>query len=275
MSNNAIAVWDLTIKKGTLHNEDVEKFFIEFCKAYTFQEELGKETGYAHYQARIRLNTKLRLNGLHDLCKANGIIAHMTPTVAANHGKQPFYCMKSDTRVAGPWRDAVNKEYIPRDWVVKKVRPWQIQCINTPKSNRHVNVIYDPKGGLGKSQIYKTACSMGKRAYTIMPTSGWNEIQQNLCSELMAKEDREPDLFIVNFNKAFPPKAMGPALNGVETILDGELKDGRYKTAKWRYEMSTVWIFTNQIIPKNLLSLDRWVEWKVVNDQLVKITNEN
>jgi hypothetical protein len=130
--------------------------------------------------------------------------------------------------------------------------------------------LVDFAGGLGKSFVYKAGIAMGKRIYKMDPTSGFKEITRDLCSKLMAANDRSPEIVIVNFNRSFPKKSMGCAMCGIETILDGEVQDDRYTTKLWRFDAPSVWVFANRDIPEDMMSADRWKKWCVRGNMLVE-----
>lgn len=66
-----------------------------------------------------------------------------------------FYVSKEETRVDGPFTNE-NEVYIPSDVLkMTTLRPWQQSLLDTltPYSERSVDIVYDPIGNNGKSQI--------------------------------------------------------------------------------------------------------------------------
>ena len=125
----------------------------EFSSNYSSEEEDEEEEdeGYIHYQGKISLMKRRRLNELVNLCKVNSLHlskAHWSPS--SNNGLgQVFYCMKLDTRIAGPWQDTDEPEIVmPRQLRhIKELRPWQQEICDRSQYNwnpRTINWIYDP-----------------------------------------------------------------------------------------------------------------------------------
>lgn len=255
-------VWDLTVPVNKTHTKaSMFELFNKHCKKWTFQEELG-ESGYAHWQCRVSLKKRAFA-----IWVKTHMPGHSSRTSSQNMGND-FYVMKPDTRIAGPWKDEASIEYIPTSWK-RTPYTWQQQIIDSEPSDRHVNILVDFEGGLGKSFVYKAAIAQGIRCYKMDPTSGFKEITRDLCSKLTKANDKTPELVIVNFNRGFPAKSMACAMCGLETILDGEVQDDRYATKLWRFDAPAVWVFANREIPEKLMSMDRWKKWKVVDEKLV------
>jgi len=86
---------------GTLNNPDVDPsdYLLMWSKHASYvcgQLEEGKE-GTRHIQFFVNLGGQQRLSALKKVCSK----AHFEP-VMINNGAHD-YCMKEDTRVAGPW----------------------------------------------------------------------------------------------------------------------------------------------------------------------------
>lgn len=77
------------------------------------------------------------------------------------------YVTKLDSRVAGPWSDKDEISELPDDWLDGLVEPCPFQqsildLMKQKPDRRVVNLLYDPKGNTGKSEIYSFAKSQIK-----------------------------------------------------------------------------------------------------------------
>jgi hypothetical protein len=69
---------------------------------WVFQMEMGKETGYEHYQCTTFLNNPRRRKDVFRVLKEHGIVDADIEVVRKKDAASR-YCSKSDTRIAGPW----------------------------------------------------------------------------------------------------------------------------------------------------------------------------
>lgn len=77
---------------------------IDADASWVFQMEMGKETGYEHYQCTIFLsnNKSRRRKDVFRVLKEHGIVDADIEVVRKKDAASR-YCSKSDTRIAGPW----------------------------------------------------------------------------------------------------------------------------------------------------------------------------
>lgn len=117
--------------------------------------------------------------------------------------------------------------------------------------DRHINIIYDVRGNLGKSIMCEYLEYEGL-AFEIPPF--------RLMEDIMA--------FIMNF-KVYPcymvdmPRGMkkdklGEFYSGLETLKNGLAYDKRYEGKKIRFDRPQIFVFTNSLPDFNLMSPDRW-----------------
>ena len=106
-----------------------------------------EDEGFIHYQGRISLIKKKRLQELVKLCKAMDFYRfHWSPTSkeVADSG-DIFYVMKADTRIAGPWANTdPEKQYTPRQIrMIDELRHWQQEIVDNLQvfDTRSINVI--------------------------------------------------------------------------------------------------------------------------------------
>lgn len=155
------------IKRGHRLAEDLKLFFDKMCNQYVFQLEDSRggedERANFHFQCRINCTDRKRCS---TIAKAVGEefgfnFYRISVTATNSNPKTKFdYCMKSDTRVAGPWSDRIL--YLGEDLIPDRdMYPWQRDIYSMSQndaewfSKRKIFNVYDPEGGHGKSSIVK------------------------------------------------------------------------------------------------------------------------
>lgn len=256
-----VAVYDLTIKEEGLSVDDVKQWFNDIAKKWVFQLEQGSETGYRHYQCRISLKVKTRLNTfIKDIpdeftsCKVS---------VTSNECKtNNFYVLKRDTRLEGPW--ANTDRVVPR-WLADEPKwyPWQqsvIDRINNNASTREVNIIVDCEGNKGKSFL---ACWLGARG--IISRIPFMNDTKDIARMIMDKE--KCGAYFIDLPRATNKKYMDNFIAAMEELKNGYAYDDRYHFKEEYFNPPHVWIFTNKEPDTSLLSKDRWNFWEILKSE--------
>lgn len=254
MKNNPVYVYDITIPKENISVEDLKIFFDTVAKKWTFQTEKGAETGYEHYQCRVSLNKKIRLNQCIDIFKE--VKGHVSVTCAKNMGND-FYVLKEDTRIDGPWTNV--KMFIPRD--VKKMTnlyPWQEKLLELIKTeeDRIIHYIYDPDGNKGKSSFVRY-CTVYKHALSMPPINDAKDICQAVCSM------GESPCYFIDMPRSMPKDKLQSLYAAIEQVKTGTVYDTRYKFKQLIMDPPNVVIFANVLPNYALLSKDRWTMWTI------------
>lgn len=262
-SKNALSLYDVRWSAQT--EDDQLPDFSGWCKHWSLQLEKS-DTGYLHFQGRISLIKKRRLQEIKPLLDdAWDAQIWMAPTSNNAFGEW-FYVMKADTRVKGPWTDKDEKPpYIPRDLRDLVLRPWQ-QMIVDSKDNfdaRAVNVVYDPHGSNGKSIIrrYIGAHRIGQ---VIPPLESFKE----LMGIIMCKPKRK--LYVVDMPRGMEKRRLTDFWAAMENLKDGNAFDTRYTFKEQYFDPPALWVFTNTVPNVKLLSTDRWRFWVFRGDELVR-----
>lgn len=257
-----VCVWDITIPAHITTAEILKDKFKAHCKRWTFSHEKGSTTGYEHYQCRISLKTKARLNGVKSLFDLTQ--AHFSITSSCNHDND-FYVVKEDTRIDGPWSD--KDPYIPRQIRDITMWTWQQQIIDDANiwNTRTINVIYDRKGNSGKSTLgtYLTIHKLGR---SLPPLNDFRDLMRIVMNTDKVK------LYIFDIPKAMPKKYLGPLYAGIEKIKDGYAFDDRYSFKEEYFDCPNVWVFTNEEPDETLMTQDRWKVWSIIGKRLVRTT---
>lgn len=261
--------WDFTIsdeagKTGDNGNNYFDEIIIsikKLSKHWGYQKEIGKETGYVHWQGRISLIKKLRMC---ELIKLFPIKGKWSPTSDGCKSGDAFYeyTTKEDTRVEGPWTDRDIAKYIPRQIrEVNELYPWQnfvIEKINLWDS-RHIDIIVDKQGCKGKSTLVGYCCCNGL-ARKVPALNNFKEIINMVMCMPVSKA------YFIDMPRALDKSKQGEFYSAIESIKDGHLWDNRYTYKEKWIDSPNIWIFTNVPVNKSLLSRDRWREWKITED---------
>lgn len=230
--------------------KDIKDLLIEHCKKWVFQLESGKD-GYQHYQGRLSMKIKCRINGV--IKKFPGW--HISTTSTKNKDND-FYVTKSDSRLSGPWRDTDVDVFIPIQISNLKLYPWQEMIINDANifDTRKINVVFDPVGGKGKSTLctYIGVHGIGRK----LPYSNdFRDIMRMVMCTPTSK------LYIIDMPKAISKDRLYQFFSGIEEIKNGYAYDDRYKFKEKFFNCPNIWLFTNSIPAQSMLTNDRWVYW--------------
>lgn len=263
-SKNAVAVWDFTISSEDATQEQIKNWLVAHTKAWTFQKESGVKTGYIHYQGRFSLKVKVR-TCLVDWQCADMSSVHLRPTSDENKDNM-FYVMKEDTRIEGPWTDE-DKE-IPEDIKGLEYWPWQDDVIKSADvlDTRHINIIADHDGNIGKTVLVKKACSGGDKRFRKIPATieKAEDLMQWVCSFEPAK------CYFFDLPRSMNQLNLRQLYTAIEEIKGGYAYDKRYHGKEMWFTSPQIWVFCNEVPKKEYLSKDRWVFWKVHNRTLIR-----
>lgn len=266
---NPIACYDFTINAEHIELEHLKTLCDKLAKKWCFQLERGEKTNYEHYQGRLSLKTKTRLT---TLAKKVQLPFHWSATFKDNIDNF-FYVMKDETRIDGPWMDNTteNQNYIPRQVrEIATLYPWQQHIVDNYDEwdTRHINVIIDTKGNIGKS-ILITYMRAHHLAFKIPYCNDFRDIMRMVCDVPTQR------CYVIDMPRAIKKDKLFQMFSAIEEIKNGYAYDDRYHFKEKIFDCPNIWIFMNCIPSLNLLSRDRWRLWEV-NDshELIKITTE-
>lgn len=253
---SACYVYDFTEKYGR-KPEELINWCKKFNKKWGFQREIGEQTGYDHYQGRISLTKKLRLA---ELIKQYPIEGKWSLTSEASCGERFYeYATKEDTRVEGPWTDKDVALYIPRQIrEITELLPWQNKVIEKIHQwdTRHIDVIVDKQGCIGKSILASYCCCHGM-ARKIPPLNNYKDL---MCLTMCMPTAKA---YFVDMPRALDKSKQEEFFSAMESIKDGHLWDNRYQYKEKWIDSPNIWLFTNKMPNHRLLSKDRWRFWTV------------
>jgi len=261
-------VWDLTLKwKQELTPKHVIDSLKSIAKKWGFQQEIG-ETGYRHYQIRLSLIKKSTESKLITLLKDTNLAgAHISPTNNETSGDIYYYVNKLDTRLTGtePYTDK-DPEPPPMTWQLdeflkKGPHPWMIDVFNicnTQRNMREINVIWDYKGGIGKSQFTEWLEYLGA-AEQIPFHNSYEDISAWVCSR--REQGNKAQNYIIDIPRGLKKDKLNEFYSGIESLKDGVVFDKRHRARKIRFDRPNIFIFTNtkpQDETLDMISIDRW-----------------
>lgn len=258
MSKNAVAVWDFTISSDKADLDQILSKCKEYCKKWCFQLEQGSETGFEHYQGRVSLKTRSRN------IPPFGF-GHWSVTSSENQSNS-FYCMKEETRIKGPWTDS--DPYIPRQSRGIKLLKWQQQVADSADvwDTRHIDVIIDTNGNIGKSTLITYLGCRGL-ARRIPPLESYQDFMA------MVLDTPKSRLYLVDFPRALTKGNSHCFWGALETVKDGFAFDKRYHYREAYFDSPNIWVFANHLPDTSMLSKDRWRFWRIKNGELSLCNN--
>lgn len=265
-TDNALAVWDVRWNAKGIEKDDIIKELEGVAKKYVFQLEEG-DGGYRHYQGRISLIKKRRHKEKHLLLKLfkKHPPQYLEPTCNEEAGGfnsgDSFYCMKEDTRVAGPWKDTDEVKVLTKQMQLFEVmdyRPYQESLLKmaTIFDMRKIDLIYDPLGNIGKSVFAEHLEYLGI-AEEIPPFRMMDDIFQWVATRPIKQ------CYLVDMPRGMKKDKLGDFYSGIEVIKNGVAYDKRYKAHKIRFDRPRVFVFTNSLPNFTFMSKDRWNVWNV------------
>lgn len=258
-----VCCWDLTLFAEKEQVEDVLKYLRKHSKKYCCQGEECPTTGKFHFQIRMSLAKKCRKPPFYDFCKGH---ASPTNTLASSGDAFYDYCSKDYSRVLGPWKDSDDAPiYIPRQIrEIKELYPFQKQIIELGKNwdTRHINWLYCPTGNIGKSILcgYIRAHKLGRVLPMINDYKDLMEIVMGTPTS---------SFYLLDMPRAIRKDKLYQLISGLETIKDGYCFDTRYSFKEKVFDCPNIWVFSNKLPDKSLLSNDRWIIWTVKDRELI------
>lgn len=248
----AVARWDFTIwnKDAEIESSEVKEWLDGFSKRWCFQaEDAGSGK---HYQGRISLKVKSRK------CPLKWGV-HWSKS----HVDDDFYVSKVESRIDGPWKDDDIK--IPRQIIeISELYNWQKDVISISRiwDSRHINVIIDHNGCVGKSVLVGKMCCELRMARKIPPLDSYKDL---MCLAYSMPESR---CYLVDMPRALDKSKQEAFYSAIESVKDGHIWDNRYSYKEKWIDSPVIWLFTNDYPNMELLSRDRWKLYKIVENNL-------
>lgn len=258
---NACCVFDFTAFNYEL--EQIKEIMKKEAKAWCFQKEECPSTGTQHFQGRMSLKTKLRPS----TCEKKWMKEYkIKVSTTSNENKDNyFYVMKDETRIEGPWSDTDVVKYIPKQYRIDKLYPWQEHVGKYEYDTRKINVLRCGLGNKGKSTIAHIT-RLNKNGVVLPCVNDAKQLVESCCDILMAKELREEIIIFIDMPRAMTKDRLYGMWSAIESIKSGYVYDMRNKYKEWDFDSPTIWVFTNEEPDRSLLSGDRWEMWDMMFD---------
>lgn len=280
MSENEVFYHSFTLNCQDGQNEehfrnlyiDLQTDIHRVCEHYIFQLERGNETNRLHYQGFLHLKKKQRPNALRSALQ-NADRGGLYITACSTAGKESLktYCMKSDTKIDGPWSDKSglkNEIYIPKQYQQfvnpNNLYPYQRKIVESVSvfDDRTINCVYDPQGSKGKSTI-AAICELLHNGIDMPPINDFKELIQLMCNICMDRDMRSPKIVFIDMPRALRKDQLYGMYSAIEQIKKGKLYDTRYHYKTYWIDSPQIWVFTNTEPDTSLLSADRWKIWSI------------
>jgi len=283
-TSSPVCMYDLTITANAEEDgvpvpeetvrQGITQFFVENCKKWCFQLEKG-ESGYLHYQCRVSLITKKRVNAAIAFFQRGAYMgsAHVSATSTKVAGARDLiYVTKADTRVKGPWDDMSHRQLaqIPDRFKAEpEWKSWQktvLDAISQKADDRKVNVIINESGNIGKSFLCMwLGCR--KRAQLITPMRDSKDVSRMVTCRLDPEKTgyvtNDIRCFFIDAPRADSDQKQESTFSAIESVKNGYVFDDRYSWRELYFNPPHVWVFTNHMPKSSLLSKDRWEFWEV------------
>lgn len=270
----ALVGFDITIScaKSTNNYKEVIGVIRQVFKKWVFQKEAGEETGYLHWQVRGHV---WKATTLGCAVKKFGEMTwggRWSITCKTVHQGNNFnYMMKVDTRVEGPWNEKDDGLETPpvltrqlERFLVHETYPWQKQIIEEVKEreDRFIKLVIEQTGNNGKS-VFCEWLEYEGLAYEIPPMQNMEDIMQ--CCMCIKPQH----CYLVDMPRAMKKDKLAGFYSGLEALKNGTMYDKRHSFEKRRIDRPQIIVFTNRFPDIELMSLDRWKIWDLIEHELI------
>lgn len=263
--------FDLTLsakddKGEQFTDQQIHEQLRPLCKKYAFRLEKGEQTGYMHFQCRISLHKKARLNEAQTLFLQNGI-DNFKLSVTNNRAKgDAFYIEKAQTGVGKLQTD---KDYVPPGVFTKQLElfpepmPWGVTLakILEPFDMRSIHFVVCKRGAEGKSMFVEWM-EYHRKGFEIPPMRLFEDIMQCVCDSPVAKT------YMVDFPRCMNKTKLFDFYSGMEYLKNGKAYDKRYHFKKTSFDRPNICIFSNYEPPTDIFTRDRWRFWTIHEHEL-------
>lgn len=257
MSSRASQVWhfSLTYHAKLEDRELLHDALTSLCDKFVYQLEEAPTTKSTHFQCYLHLKQKDRESSVLKKLAAEGLEQKMFVKRSSNAGKRALkkYCMKKDTRIAGPWAD--KKIYLGHD-LIKKLRPWQLELeaklVNDGNIDpRVIYWFYDKQGGAGKTSFAKYMMFH----HDIITLTFADA--KDLLYVVSKFQNRSAYIFDLSRTKG-GKSSMSEIYQALEAVKNGYFISQKYESDIVMMQIPHVVVFSNHMPDVDCLSKDRW-----------------
>lgn len=256
--------------KSERQGDSIKKFLLEHCKKFVFQceqsaqpETRAKPHHGLHYQGQLVLKKKMRLSQFSAFLSSNGMRGVHVSATSAGDGFN--YCLKEDTRVAGPWADKPIGDYLKKmaasqyeykgEDLPKELRGWQKRLddyLAGPVNDREIIWIHDPLGSTGKSKFVKYEC-FHRDAKSFI----WSDARHMLHA--VASSVPPSSIYLFDLSRTKPEEfSTSDLYAAIECIKNGSVVSSMYTSPTLFFKPPHVVVFANHEPDYEALTGDRW-----------------
>lgn len=263
------AVFHFSLRWSVPHNPENLAILTDFLRnhadKWVFQAEYTPDN--PHYQAYYHTKDRQRPKAM--ARAQNATMSGINIQHASTNGIDVLksYCMKSLSRVEGPWAD--KKIYLGKDlWPLERMPIWQrelLDKLSVPPNDRTMYWIFDPKGNNGKTKFLKT---LVYRHDAVGLGYGNSVDVLNLVSKFPGKST-----YCWNLTRAKPANLSELDLySAMESVKDGFFINLKYETTQVLMDPPHVVVLANHLPKFHHISPDRWEVYHIVESRLVRIS---
>lgn len=245
---------------------------------FIFQLEKGKDAQRLHYQGHIKWNRGKGTRPLTFAAEMKDIMPGIHVTPSSNAGKRAAedYCMKTDTRIDGPWAETghIFPDFSEYDQLTHPLYGWLATvrdwCLQPPIARKciwlHDCTTQHPtgKGNSGKSHFTNYMELNHGFLGLGLSTAADNYY---MCANLPATRG-----YVFDIPRTLPKRVdIDEVYFGLETIKTRNIASTKYKPSKtFLPVIPHVLVFANRRPDLKKCSLDRWIVYQINGDTLTK-----
>lgn len=198
--------------------------------------------------------------------------AHVSRTSNACKNDE-FYVMKEETRLDGPWTDAMvakPRGKVPRDIAHLNsvgLRLFQQRILEQVSIYEPdlVDVIVHPKGMAGKSIIVKKICfdGMGEELPFCNDFRDLMRMAYDVQIAYSRAHLKDCPAFFIDMPRATNKTKLYQLYAAIENLKRGKAYDDRYSYKRCYFDPPRVFVFTNTKPDMSLLTYERWRLWTI------------
>lgn len=253
-----------SVPHTTENQQILFKHLMRHSDKFVFQAEDTVDN--PHYQIYCHTTNKIRSKTL--AVEWNERLRGINVQPASNNGKAALknYCMKEDSRVAGPWADT--PIYLGADlWPEERMPAWQqtmLINIRKPPNDRTMYWIYDPIGKNGKTKFCKYVVH---KENGVGLGYGNSTDVLNLVSKFVGRS-----IYIWNLTRSKPANLSELDLySAMESVKDGFFINLKYETKQVLMNPPHVVVVANHIPKTCHISMDRWEIYQIRDHKLTRL----
>lgn len=222
------------------------------CTRYICQLERGEKLGKLHMQGFAFVEDKKRPKAFAKLLGSD-TLPGVSVSRCSTAGKDALarYCMKVDTRVAGPWADRAT--FLGHD-LITKLCPWQQSIVDLLATKPHARKLYwfyDKIGGAGKSSFAKYMMFHHQ-----VPCLTFGDSKDLLY---VVKQFQNKPAYMFDLSKTKGgTSSMSDIYAALESVKNGYFVSCKYESSIVLMQTPHVIVFSNHLPVMSALSVDRW-----------------